>query len=305
MSISFKNILRKRQNRNKLIGLLFISPWIVGFLLFYLRNLIVAVNFSLSELNMLPDGGFSLTFLGLKNYRIAFLEDAGFLPALVKSLQNLLTDVPLIIFFSLFVALILNGKFKGRALVRVIFFLPIIFIIPTVTSALSNTLSSVSEGISSLPADVEQSADMNIARFLTQLTEFGFPENLVNYIIGAVGRIYEIIKASGIQILIFLAALQAIPGSLYEVSEIEGATSYETFWKVTLPLVSPMILINVVYTIVDSYFSSPILRASYNTTFGQMNFGMGAVYAIVGSLLVCAVLVIIGALSSKLVFYQS
>jgi len=299
------NKFKNQRTRHKLAGFLFISPWLIGFLLFYLRNLFEAGRFSLSKFSMLPNGGFSLSYVGFENYKYAFTENASFVPTLVSSLQNLLTDVPLIIFFSLFVAILLNGKFKGRILARAIFFLPIIFIMPVVTSALSGTLSSMNGGVSGIPSDFNEAANMDVTTILLQLTEFGLPENIVSYIIGAVDRIYEIINASGIQILIFLAALQAIPRSLYEVSEIEGATAYETFWKVTLPLVSPMILINVVYTIIDSYVKSPLLKASYSATFEMMNFSMGAVYAIVGSIFICAILAAVSALISRYVFYQS
>lgn len=303
--LSFKNLLKTRKNRNKLVGLLFISPWLIGFFMFFLRNFISAFRFSFSKFTMLPNGGFSLNFIGIKNYVYAFAESSSFVKTLVDSLLNLLTDVPLIIFLSLFLAIILNGHFKGRIVVRTIFFLPIIFTMPTVVAALSGSVSTLGAGISSLPADMEAGTGLGLKEVLMQLTEIGLPEKVVTYIIGAVDRIFEIVKASGIQTLIFLAALQSIPHSLYEVSEIEGANAYETFWKITLPLVSPMVLINTVYTIVDSYVNSTILKVSYTATFVNMDFGMGAVYAIVGSFFICLILMLVSLAISRYVFYQS
>ena len=293
------------RNRKKVIGLLFISPWLIGFLLFCVRNLIEAGRFSLSEFAMKSNGGFDLKYVGLDNYKYAFTENTSFVKTLVDSLMNMLTDLPLILFFSLFVAILLNSKFRGRTVVRTIFFLPIIFIIPVVISALNNTLSSMAGGISGMPADMNDGPNMSVTLFLLQFTEFGIPMGMMDYIIGAVGRIYEIINASGIQILIFLAALQSIPNSMYEVSQIEGATAYETFWKITLPLVSPMILINTVYTIIDSYVKSPMLKVSYHASFEMMNFSVGAVYAIVGSFFICLLLAVVSFSISRYVFYQS
>jgi ABC-type sugar transport system permease subunit len=126
--------------------------------------------------------------------------------------------------------------------------------------------------------------------------------------------LHSTIRASGVQILIFLAALQAIPPSMYEVSQIEGATGYEAFWKITIPMVSPLILTNVVYTIVDTFVQSEVVQSARETAFSQVylvegirgfDFGRGSAMALTSSLLACLVLMIVGWAISKYVFYYN
>ena len=128
---------------------------------------------------------------------------------------------------------------------------------------------------------------------------------VVDYVVDVVGRIYEVIKASGVQIIIFLAALQAVPGSLYEVSKIEGATGYETFWKVTFPMVSPLILTNVVYTIVDSFTNSEVVDTAYDAAFKSMNYGLSSAMSLISTVLVCVILVAVGWFINKKTFYYN
>jgi ABC-type sugar transport system permease subunit len=119
------------------------------------------------------------------------------------------------------------------------------------------------------------------------------------------GRVYEIVRASGVQILIFLAALQSIPVSIYEMAKIEGANAYETFWKITFPMVSPLILTNVIYTIVDSFIVSDVVDAAYTTAFTSSNFGLSSAMSVLSSAGVCIILLVVGYIISKRTFYQN
>ncbi|MNJ64630.1 sn-glycerol-3-phosphate transport system permease protein UgpA [compost metagenome] len=121
----------------------------------------------------------------------------------------------------------------------------------------------------------------------------------------AIFRIYDIISSSGVQIIIFLAALQGIPGSMYEVAKIEGATAYETFWKITFPMVSPLILTNVIYTIIDSFSNSTITRTIYTTAFQSLDFGLSAAMAWLYTIVISIILIIIGVTISRKVFYYN
>lgn len=286
-------------------GLIFISPWLIGFLWFYLKGFIQAVRFSLSSMEMLETGGYSLSFSGLENFRFALFQDPEYNQVLVSSIGNMLIDVPLIIFFSLFIAIILNGKFKGRTIFRAILFLPIIMNSGAISASIALAQQAVSGGVAAVSAEAAVSSGVNIEYLLSMLTDLGFPATLADYLITAVGRIFDIVQASGVQIIIFIAALQSVPGALYEVSQIEGATAYETFWKVTFPMVSPLIVTNVVYTIVDAFIKSEVVEKAYEMAFTNYNWGVSVAMSLMSSLVVCLVLVVVVKLISTKVFYYN
>ena len=129
--------------------------------------------------------------------------------------------------------------------------------------------------------------------------------DMLEYIVGAVNRITSIVSASGVQIVIFIAALQSIPSSMYEVAKIEGATGYETFWKVTFPMVMPHIITNIVYTVVDSFISSDVVTLAYNTAFSEFNYGLSSVFSLVSTVVTCAILVLVCGFISKKTFYYN
>ena len=259
-------------------GYLFILPWLLGFLLFYVRSLYMTVEFSLSDLTVLSTGGYNLEFVGLKNYYEAFFSHASFKQTLTTSIGNMLIDVPLIIFFSLFVAMMLNRKMKCRGLVRAIFFLP-------AASASSST--------------------MNMDYLIDLFAQLALPDVVLDYIVGAVSRISDIIQASGVQIVLFIAGLQSIPSSLYEVAKIEGATGYETFWKVTFPMVMPHIITCTIYTIVDAFSKSEVVKLAYSTAFTESRYGLSSAFSVVSTLITCALLGAVVYFIGKRTFYYN
>lgn len=294
------------RRREAVTGLLFISPWIIGVCWFFFRNMAQALRFSFSSLTILEEGGFTLTYVGWRNYVVALFENTEFNRELANAVFGMLLNVPLIIFFSLFMAMLLNRKFALRGITRVIFFLPVIMATTAITSSLEQVMLMMVGGVSSISPEMAKSQTgfdaMSVAYLLL---DFGMPLPIISYIISAIGQLYQIIRASGVQILIFLAALQSIPGSLYEVAQIEGATAYETFWKITFPMVSPLILTNVVYTIVDTFAQSLVLNIAYNTAFTNNNFGLSSAMSIVSSLVACLVLLLVSLGVSRYVYYQT
>ena len=221
------SLMRKRM----IAGYLFILPWLVGFVIIYIRSLFQTVQFSFSEMEIdAINGGYTLVANGWENYRYAFLEHGTFKQTLTSSVMNMLVDVPLITFFSLFMAMLLNKKFPGRALVRAIFFLPVILGSGAIVDAMEMSAKMMQTGVSGQAADMaaaSASVAFDIDYLISMFMNLGLPAKLMNYITSAVGRINDIISMSGVQIVIFIAALQSIPGSLYEVAKIEGATGYE------------------------------------------------------------------------------
>jgi ABC-type sugar transport system permease subunit len=293
--------------KRAILGLTFISPWIIGFLVFYVRSLALTIQFSLSKVTVAETGGYSTKFIGLDNYKYALFEHASFNQVLVNSIFDIVIDVPLIIFFSLLMAILLNQKFKGRTIVRAIFFLPVIMNSGAINDAMELARQVIAGGLSAASSEAMSatSSQVNMDFFLSLFMDLGMPDSVINYIVEAVGRIYDIVKSSGVQIIIFIAALQAVPGSLYEVSKIEGATAYETFWKVTFPMVTPLILTNTVYTIVDSFITSQIVDVAYEEAFTNYTYGLSSAMSMLSTLVVCIILVSVGAWISKKTFYYN
>lgn len=294
--------------KHGLMGYLFIMPWLIGFIWFYLRSLLLSMQFSFSNLTVNPGGGYSLEFVGLQNYIYAFRAHATYKQVLTTSIGNMLIDVPLITFFSLFMAMLLNRKFKGRTLVRAIFFLPVILNSGAIVDAMALARSMMSGGISSASAEMAQAAagsGISIMYYVQMFGSLGIPDIVIEYLAGAVSRISDIINASGVQIIIFIAALQSIPGSMYEVAKIEGATAYETFWKVTFPMIMPHIITNVVYTVVDSFTQSEVVELAYDTAFSEMNYGLSSVFSLVSTVITCLILVIVCGIIQKRTFYYN
>jgi ABC-type sugar transport system permease subunit len=304
MKMKKKRLLSLR-NKESISGYLFILPWIIGFFAFFFLNFVLSVQYSFNLVEMTPGSGKVLTFTGFKNYIDLFTDHATFARILTETMGTLVIDVPLITFFSLFIAIFLNRSFKGRGLVRAIFFLPVVMASGAISGAIAEVLRNMMGGISNVPDEMVQNEGLNVAYVVNQFMRYGVPPNIIEYLMMAVSRIYDIIKASGVQIIIFLSALQSISASLYEVAKIEGATVYESFWKITFPMVSPFILTNVVYTIVDSYVQSEVVQLAYDTAFTNFNFGMSSAMGLISALCTCLILLVVSAIISAYTFYQN
>ncbi|SFF40967.1 ABC-type sugar transport system, permease component [Paenibacillus algorifonticola] len=290
------------EQKNRYYGLYFILPWFAGFLFLFIVPLLSSFRYSFSNLQVTNDG-FSLDFIGLSNYREALLSHESYVRILTESVVDIAVNTPLIIIFSLFFAVLLNQRFRGRVLARAIFFLPVILA--------SGIIASIENG--DLMQSVVRSANdttggglsiMKNLELAVLLIESGVSMTFVEYLTGAVSRIYEIISQSGVQILIFLAGLQSISPSLYEAAKIEGSTGYEAFWKITFPMISPLILTNLVYTIIDSFISDETSRLVVDTAFKSYDFGLSAAMAWMYFAVIALVLWITTSLVSRKVFYQ-
>jgi ABC-type sugar transport system permease subunit len=290
--------------KRSLLGILFILPWLLGFLFLFLSPFLQSIQFSFSELKVAPNG-YDLSFIGLDNYHHAIRIDPNFNRILTESVTEMVYNVPMILFFSLFAATLLNSKFKGRALARAIFFLPVILASGAIEEAQSAGLIQLT-GSSQIAQELgEQQNGFDPMILVSILGNSGIPLGFIEYIVTAVNRIYEIIRSSGVQILIFLAALQSVPSTMYEVAKMEGATAYESFWKITFPMVSPLILTNVIYTIIDSFADSQVTQYIYETAFTSQNFGLSAAMAWMYTIVVSIILVVVGFFISKRVFYYN
>lgn len=242
------NLLRKR-NRT---GYLFIMPWLIGIVLFFAQTIVNLLRYSFVDLkvvqgqgfvyNPLPDGIFT-------HYIEAFAGDAQFPQILTSSLTDMVYRIPIILVFSLVVAIILNQKFKGRGVMRTVFFIPLLISSGVIASIIKTSLTTTV-----MSADASDNI-FNTALLTNMLYNMGMPDNLVGTLSGLVANVTDLVWESSIQIIVFIMGLMTVPASHYEVAQVEGATAWETFWYVTFPTVFPYIFVNLIYTIIDHFVS--------------------------------------------------
>lgn len=296
------------RSRSALWGYLFISPFIVGILTFFAVPFIRSIVFSVSELQ-LTEESYRLIPIGLENYRRALFVHPDYDRVLLESVMQMLTDLPLITIFSFFAASLLNQRFRGRLAARAIFFIPVVLASGVLLQLQTNdllitTLLNAQSGIDSAEAD----QGINLGRNLAMILETSrLDPRFVDYVINAVANINRTVNRCGVQILIFLAGLQSIPPSLFEASTMEGATGWENFWKITFPMVSPLILVNVVYSVIDIFvrYDNPMMILVRDVAFSQNDFGMSAAFSWLYFLAVLGILGVISGVFSRRVFYQT
>ncbi len=288
-------------------GLVFISPWLLGFLLYYVRSIFMTVQFSFSSITV-GATGYETEFNGLTNLKYIFTAHPDFNQKLVTSIKDVFIDVPLILIFSLLMSILLNQKFIGRTVVRAVFFLPVIMGSAAITEAIDLARQAAVGGVSATSSEIASASasGLNLDYYMALFKDIGMPAGILDYVVGAVDRLASVVSMSGVQIVIFIAALQSISGSLYEVAKIEGATTYETFWKVTFPMVMPHIITCLVYTVVDSFATSEVITLSYDTIFGAgLNYDYGSAMCLVSTIVVCAILFVVVGLIQKRTFYYN
>ena len=297
--------------RKSRAGWLFVLPFIIGFVIIYAPIVYDSILYSFTKINIVTGGGFRLTWVGLDNYQEALFVDATFVQTLTAGIQQLIFDIPAIVIFSLFMAVMLNEKMVGRAAFRAIFFIPVILSTGLIDKIdQQNQMLQYMENTSSMDmgdGGAEQSAQiisaMDVQRLFRNMV---IGEELLNYVVGLVNDIYDIVNRSGVQMLIFLSALQSISPAIYESCQIDGATTWETFWKITLPMISPMILVNTVYTVIDSFTSADnqvmtYIDQVYDQPSGNvLSSAMSWMYFILVMLIIAAVAGVLSAYT----FYQ-
>lgn len=307
--------LRYKQ-RQAAWGIVFIIPLLIGFIYFFLIPFITTIVYSFSYVQTLSSNsvtgkfvGITTEWIGFDNYRYVWSQHATFKQDLITSFTTTILNVPLILIFSLIIAVVLNSKFKGRAFVRAIFFMPVIF-----NSQAVDVAMSTGETLATAVEDATAELFASMFNFQDFLVNANIPMFAVNFLGTATNQIYDIISYSGVQILIFLSGIQSVPKHLYEAAKIEGATQYEIFWKITFPMVSPLMLTAGVYTVVDSLLRSSVIETINrfsNNNFVKLTNGFGSVsyygihaamswlFAISSILIISIVLIFI----SRMVFY--
>jgi ABC-type sugar transport system permease subunit len=316
ISLKFSKLHYKKQK--VVIGIIFLTPWLIGFFGIFLYTMFDSMIYSLSNVYFLgprtPEAiqafienqaitnttffklGILHEFVGFENFHFAWNVHSEFRRVFITSMIETTINLPVIIIFSLLIATMLNTRFKGNVFARAIFFLPVILASEAVTVALSQAvdLQQLMLGDS-----LGIFGNFQLNQFLV---ESGFPENIVDFLTQIVNTIFRVISLAGVQILIFLAGLQSIPTHLYEAAKVEGATPYESFWKITIPMVSPHVITVGVFTIVDSFLRSPVTNLIIQTKNNQQ-YGLSSAMAWIYFVAVMLFLGLFVYLANKGAFY--
>jgi ABC-type sugar transport system permease subunit len=291
---------RKRRglaSRRALYGLLFILPWLVGFVYFFCVPLATSFYYTLTRITI-DSSGLRFEWAGFSNYLYAFTTDPDFTRNIVESILNIVYQVPIIVFFSIFIAVILKGDFRGKTLMRAIFFLPVIVSSGVVIAILKeNVLATGAGGAETL---------FQAGGLTTILVDSGFGVSFARAIADSVSQVFDLAWRSGVQILLILSALHGIPDSMYEAARIEGATSWESFWKITFPLISPTVVLAVTYSIIDYFtdYSNKVMRMIV-TNVNQGRFEYSTTISIVYFIAVMIVISIVNGLLSRRAYYAA
>ncbi len=303
------------EKKKGLYGYGFLAIWIVGVIYMFLIPIVQSAFYSLSYTELVTDKqmaidkgmsgvGIYTEWNNFGNYHEALFRNTDYLPALTESLANMVPQVIMVMIFSLFIALLLNQKFRGRTFARAVFFLPVLVATGPVISVIEGDIAS--NGVSG----AEQFSALFQTDLVDELLEFlgiyGLSEELTTTIQTITSDIFNLIWSAGIQILIFLAALQQIPTSAKEAASMEGATGWEFFWKITFPIISPMILANLIYTVIDTFidFDNPVMDIVM-TQSRELHYGLSAAMAWIYFIIVAVALAIIVGIVSRFVFYEN
>ena len=306
----FKSLFIKKPSleaRKARAGYVFVAPFIIGILLIYVPILADSIWFSFNEVkaNPMDPEKLILVFRGFDLYKAAF-DTPDFVTALLSGLQSLVFEVPAIIVFSLFIAVVLNQKMLGRAAFRAIFFVPVIIATGVMESINAQDMmsSSAGSGIDDGSGSTSASEIISVLDVQALFANMKVGGELVAYVVSIVNNVYNIINYSGVQMLIFLAGLQSISPAIYEACQIEGATAWETFWKITFPMISPMILVNAVYTVIDSFTRSSNPAMKYINNYNGIPDTIGIAMAWMYFLIVMLIIGVVAIICSSFVFYQ-
>lgn len=253
-----KSVIKRRDRQ----GIIFVLPFIIGLFIFFVPAVINLFRFSMSDIQVLSGGrGYDLNFVGLSYYHKALLEDPKFNRMLVELLGTVIVQTPVILIFSLLIASILNQEFRGRTVARMIFFIPVIVSTGVIAYVQNNWVSVMTvSDLGNALTDAESSGLYAILEYV----DVG--KGLIQVIIDAAEGLNKIIRSSGMQIYVLLAALQEIPLSIYEAAKVEGCSGWECFWKITIPSVVPQIIICGVYTLISIFTATDTEIYNYIVT---------------------------------------
>lgn len=283
--------------RRELNGYIFIAPWLIGAAVFFIYPFIQSIWFAFCNLTF-SENGLVKDFVGLKNFNTVFFESPDVFQKLVDSVTQMLTELVLIITLSFFLSIILNQNFHGKTFARAVFALPLIVSSGVLLTIFKESIFSQSQ------TSLQESTIFQAEGIKNILESAGFGQNLISTVTGWVNSLVDMLWKSGVQIIVFLSGIQSIPASYYEVCDIEGATSWQRFWRVTFPIMMPFCFLNIIYTIIDSftYAGNPVM-SQIMTYFGNLQYSLSNALAMAYFVVMIIIIGIISKLISKHIVY--
>ena len=282
------------ERKKSYYGYAFISLWAVGFIFLFLLPFITSVRYSLSSVTI-KQGYVGLKACGFNNFVNLFVKNPDFLPAFTETVTTVAAKSPLIIIFSLFIAVVLNQKFKGRTFFRAVFFLPVI-----IAGGIAIEIINGNYFLGLISSGDRSNALFQSQSIAASLTSAGIPQTAVDYILKTVEEIFGLVWNSGIQILIFIAGLQSIPSTLYEVANVEGSNGWTTFWKITVPMLG----VNIFYTVVDNMISySNSMFKLIDDYMNALKFDQAAAMSVICFAVIFIAVVLIYIIGNRYVYY--
>ena len=296
--------LMSLERKKSLFGYVFVSPLLIGILVIYIPTVIQSIQYSFAA--NAGRYGEELKYVGWQNYHDALFVEKDFLKTVYSSTVALLPQIFVILIFAFFMANILNQNFRGRSIARVIFFIPVV---------LSTGIVTYFDNLSSLTDIYQGGEKLNVGSTTTALN---FEEiegmllsalgssGLSEIIASAIGSLYTVITSSGVQMLIFLSGLQSISINMYEAAKVEGATGWEVFWKISFPMISPLILVNLLYTVIDLFTGVDNQTISYiSNYYGNVStYSLASAFSWMYTLLLLLFVGVVFLLVKKLIVYQ-
>ncbi len=286
------------ERKSRWFGYVFMAPWILGLVSFFIIPFVSSIGFSFKQTSI-GATGLIQKWVGTDNFKYMLFEESTFVRSIIEEAQALLTNVPIILIFSLLISLLLNQNFKGRMLARSLFFIPVIIASGLVIKVIQNDVFT-NTGMRG-----DGNAIFQVGIVADILENMKIDSSIVNFLTTAASQIFDLTWKSGVQILLFLSALQRIPVTYYEVASVEGANAWDAFWKITFPVLSPNCILVTVYTVIDTFTdSSNIVMEGIIDRFNDMKYGYASASAAIYFLVILVILGLVMLLFGRKVDYS-
>lgn len=284
--------LRTYQQRQNVLGYAFMSPWILGFIIFTLFPFCATIFLSFTNVKK-SIMGYEISFNGIDNYITAFVKNSSFTPALVEYLKVIVPYTFIIVVISFIIAFLLNKIVRGKGVLRTIYFLPVIIM----SGPVMNQITSVNEAFEQMAAQAGLEVVSDYSNIFIMKIIDSYSPALALTLGDVFDQLSLILWFTGIPIVLFINALQKINVSIYEAAKIDSANAWQIMWKITVPMLRSIGMIVTIFTVIQlgMYDTiNPVYQLILDAT-GETSGGLGfaAAYAWIYSLLVLALIGIV------------